>query len=519
MGCKVNKGNYLGMSLTFIGAVDGHVTGSRNLLEIRRRDIVKHILVDYGTHQGEDEELNLTQKLPIPMEKLDATIIITHSHADHIGHVPELVKEGFEGKILGSEETLKQGAEILMDSAILNAQQMRFNKSEIRKMEKLAEREVSRAKKKEVSRKERSALISFQEEVEEEKMVPYLPEDAKETIQRFVPIPVNEEYTICEGIYVKLIPISHINGATIVEVYATHGAEKCAVAFSCDIGRDNHPLYKEMVYEQEPDIDILVLESLHGFKEEDVTYRDTYEEEYMIIKKGLKQNKKIIMDVFAQDRSALKVADVNEMNRNGLKFRCRFDTPLGMKLLSLYIQSYKTGNSAWFDYDKLYPFDIEHIDFARDYPEHMDFVRRDGPFVVITSSGMGYGGRVVDYFEHLIQDKDAIFVFPEYLPEDCPSKKLCNATKGEMVEMYGNTYVKQCETIQLDGNSGHGYRKEKLKIINRYCNAKVIFLNHGDNESIEELYEELPNYTRAKIIVPGNNGSYDLMQFLQEEDS
>lgn len=518
MDYKVNKGSNLGMSLTFIGAVGGHVTGSRSLLEIRRRDIVKYILIDYGTHQGEDEELNLTQKLPIPAEKLD-TIIITHSHADHIGHVPELVKEGFEGKIMGSQETLDQGAEILMDSAILNAQLMRFRKGEIEKMDKLAKREMSRAKKKDVSRKEMSALLSFQEEIEEEKMVPYLPEDAKETIQRFVPIPINEEYTICEGIYVKLIPISHINGSTIVEVYATHGAEKCAVAFSCDIGRDNHPLYKEIVYEQEPDIDILVMESLHGFKEEDVTYKDTYEEQIKIFQKAYKKRKKVMLVVFAQDRSALKVAEINEMRRNGYRFGCYFDTPLGMKLLFLYIKAYKTGNSAWFDYDKPYPFDIEHVNFARDYQEHMDFVRMKGPFIGIISSGMGYGGRVVDYFEHLIQDKDAIFVFPEFLPEDCPSKKLCNAAKGELVEMYGNTYVKQCETIQLDGNSGHGYRKEKLKIINRYCNAKVIFLNHGDNESIEELYEELPNYTRAKIIVPAHNDSYDLIQLTQEENS
>jgi len=32
---------------------------------------------------------------------------MTHSHLDHCGNLPLLVKEGFSGEILGTEETLK----------------------------------------------------------------------------------------------------------------------------------------------------------------------------------------------------------------------------------------------------------------------------------------------------------------------------------------------------------------------------------------------------------------------------
>ena len=129
---------------------------------------------------------------------------------------------------------------------------------------------------------------------------------------------------------------------------------------------------------------------------------------------------------------------------------------------------------------------------------------------------MGFGGRVVDYFEEHIQDKDAVFVFPEFLPEDCPSKKLCNAEIGELVEINGNIYVKKCTTIQLEGCSGHGYFKEKLKVIKRYPNVKAIMLNHGDRDSIWDLKQTLPQYTEAKILEPEYNDTYDLTKMLEK---
>ena len=46
-------------------------------------------------------------------------------------------------------------------------------------------------------------------------------------------------------------------------------------------------------------------------------------------------------------------------------------------------------------------------------------------------------------------------------------------------------------------------KTNKLKIIERYCNANVIFLNHGDEESINEIKEKLTiTKADATIIVP-----------------
>ncbi len=43
----------LEVSLEFLGATDGIVTGSANLVTITRGDVTRKILVDYGWFQGD----------------------------------------------------------------------------------------------------------------------------------------------------------------------------------------------------------------------------------------------------------------------------------------------------------------------------------------------------------------------------------------------------------------------------------------------------------------------------------
>ena len=104
-----NKGK-LSIKLEFLGATDGIVTGSTNLVTVTRGNITHKILVDFGMFQGEDEYMN--EERNISGADIDA-ILLTHGHIDHCGAIPSLFRAGFEdtrfkGKIYGSEETLNQ---------------------------------------------------------------------------------------------------------------------------------------------------------------------------------------------------------------------------------------------------------------------------------------------------------------------------------------------------------------------------------------------------------------------------
>ena len=85
------------MKLIFLGAAH-EVTGSCMLLEAAGR----RILIDCGMEQGKDIYQNAP--LPVAPGELDA-VLLTHAHIDHSGRLPELVKNGYAGKIYATGAT------------------------------------------------------------------------------------------------------------------------------------------------------------------------------------------------------------------------------------------------------------------------------------------------------------------------------------------------------------------------------------------------------------------------------
>ncbi|MCJ8502993.1 MBL fold metallo-hydrolase [Desulfatitalea alkaliphila] len=91
------------------------VTGSCHLVQLQG----VNILVDCGLTQGDDRSCDVAA-WPVKVAELDF-IILTHAHVDHIGLLPRLVAEGFEGEILCSHPTKALLAPMLNDAMRFDA--------------------------------------------------------------------------------------------------------------------------------------------------------------------------------------------------------------------------------------------------------------------------------------------------------------------------------------------------------------------------------------------------------------
>ena len=101
-------------SLTFLGAART-VTGSQYLVQADGTQL----MVDCGMFQGE-KELRLRNWAEPGFDPVKVSaLILTHTHLDHIGRVPRLVKQGFSGPIYCTPPTRELAEVLLADAAHL----------------------------------------------------------------------------------------------------------------------------------------------------------------------------------------------------------------------------------------------------------------------------------------------------------------------------------------------------------------------------------------------------------------
>jgi metallo-beta-lactamase family protein len=106
--------------LTCWGGV-GAVTGANFLLEVED----KKYLIDCGLLQGlPGADAENAARFPYDVREV-AALFVTHAHADHIGKIPKLVHDGFQGAIYSTRETKEIATLMLADTARITEEDAR----------------------------------------------------------------------------------------------------------------------------------------------------------------------------------------------------------------------------------------------------------------------------------------------------------------------------------------------------------------------------------------------------------
>src|SRR3569832_345873 len=121
------------MVLTFHGAART-VTGSKHLITT---DNGKNILLDCGLYQGRGKDTDpLNRHFNFNPAAID-TVILSHAHIDHSGNIPNLVKQGFRGKVVCTPATKQLCELMLIDTAHVQQNDLKYlNRRRVKKGER-----------------------------------------------------------------------------------------------------------------------------------------------------------------------------------------------------------------------------------------------------------------------------------------------------------------------------------------------------------------------------------------------
>lgn len=468
------------MKITFHGAAGG-VTGSKHLIEAGG----KRVLLDCGMFQGRRQEaLELNWGMSPELSGVDA-VILSHAHLDHCGLLPLLVKRGYKGRIYCTPATRDITEFILKDSANIQEQDFKW------------------LEKKKISMSQPSEPL-------------YVGDDIPETMQAFRDVPYASKskgwHTVIPGVRLKFYNAGHILGSAwvMLEFDGESGPER--IAFSGDVGRFHTPLLKDPEYSDEAS-PVLLLESTYGNREHKPR-EVAYEKLRQAIIRATERRGKVVIPAFALGRTQELIYVLHRMHDAGSipEIPIYVDSPLGINMTSVYRahqDEYDLQSKKDFPNPGESPLVDERIRYTRTVRESMELNNKNGPFIVIASSGMMEGGRIRHHLRNTIGDERNILLIIGFQAEHTLGRRFVD--REPQVRLFNEWYDVRAEVVTLNEFSAHGDAKELHAFADNLTGLKKVFLVHGEHEQAIALRDRLLyDNDHLQVTIPQRGDSFEL---------
>jgi len=457
------------MNIKFLGAT-GTVTGSSYLLETNNHKI----LVDFGLYQEEDAD---NTEMAFDPESIDI-VLLTHAHIDHVGRIPYLFKKGFEGKVYCTHETYDLSTIMLKDSAIIQE----------RTTEGINDN------------REKAGLDPIEPL--------YTMEDVELALAYFYPITFNKEVTF-KNVTFEMFPAGHILGAATIHLEVTENKVKESICFSGDLGNKGNLLLDEPKFKG--GCNYLVLESTYGNRlHEKVEERS--EKLGNLLLDIYKGNNLGIIPSFSVGRTQNIILEIKNLLKEDqysvLKnMPIYIDSPLGLKATEIYKNNRKALRKPLENDIKL--FDLKNIKYIEEIKDTFSVINSENPKLIISSSGMCNGGKIVFYLKELLGKDSTEIIFIGYQAENTLGRQLLE--KKSSVWINKKEYPVHAKIHKINGFSAHGDQADLINFAKNLSNTPdIIFLTHGEEDARRQLKDKLIEEGFNNIILPEKNKIFAL---------
>lgn len=450
-------------SVTFWGGAET-VTGSNFIVEFPG---LGNLMVDCGIFQGSYEAKSWNREnFPYDPAGIDY-LFVTHAHADHIGRIPKLVRDGFKGKIFSTPQT-REIAEIMFEDSL---------------------------------------KIFASESKRDPKLVPmYESIDVENTMKLWDSHTYHESFETLPGVSVRFLDAGHILGSAMVEI--ARGGKK--IIFCGDTGNPQSSIVKDT-------------ESIAGanFVVIDSTYGDRTHEPWNV---GVAKLKDVVMDTiqnkgvllipaFSLERTQIILYELNNMIEAGElpMLPIYVDAPLANRLTPIYKKSVELFNNETQDRvrggDDI--FDFPKLNIVRSPEESSAISGTTNPKIIIAGSGMSVGGRIPGHEAEFLPDKNAILLLTGFQAVGTLGRALEDGAKE--VNIMGRRIKVRARVESIKSFSAHRDMSDLLELLETAKgSAKKVFVVHGEPKTSLFLTQRIRDYLDMNAVAPEVGKRYEI---------
>ena len=459
------------VKISFIGNNSVNVTGSMILIETEYKNILLECGMIQSSNSIKDYKDN-AKHFPFKTKNLDY-VFINHSHIDHMGLLPKLIKYGFNGKIITTDITAKLLKPMLKDSANIIRKDAEY-----------------------ISKKRGKVFEPF-----------YNEDDVYSILNLVESYDYGIIHQLDENTSFRFLHNSHVIGSCQLELFlktSTGHIEK--ILYTSDLkGSQNKNYYVEDT-EYCTKANIVISECTYGADEKNVNVsrnKDLEKIKTVVNQVCLMDKGKILIPAFSLSRSQQLLTDLYMLFGNDKTFTIPIiiDSPLIWEITKVYKDTLQGEHKELFD--KVCNW--ENVRFIKDYNESKISVSDKSPKIVLSSSGFLLKGRSVNYLKEYISDIKSHIITVGYSPEGSIASKIKNGQKFITIE--GKSYKNKCGITVLNSFSSHIGQIELLNYLKR-INCDKIYLVHSEEKSklrIKELLEEeISNMCKSTRVIATN---------------
>ena len=451
------------ISITFLGAART-VTGSKYLVETNGA----RIMVDAGLFQGLKElRLRNWADFPVPPSSIDA-IVLTHAHLDHCGYLPRLVAHGFKGRVFCTQGTQDLCKIVLPDSG------------------RLQEEDAEYANRHNFS-KHKPALPLYREV------------DAFRAISLLQPVGYDRPMPVAPGIEAEFVNAGHLLGSAYVRMKV----DGRTILFGGDLGRFGRPVLPDPT--PPTDADYLLVESTYGDRvhEQD----DNGDRFAAIVNATANKGGKLIIPAFAIGRveELLYWLKRLEGEKRIPVLPVFVDSPMAAAALARYtervheldpeMQPEKRDDKAPLDEAAPHPAEIrrkiarqeremcvfctERFRVIASVDESKQLTASKMPAIVISSSGMAEGGRVLHHLKAALPNPQHTVLFAGFQGAGTRGRRLVDGEKS--VKIHGEWIPVAASIERIDSMSAHADSNEIMGWLRGFKTPpRQTFIVHGE---------------------------------------